>query len=145
MTALDCAESLEDLVAMVQGHLDSVCALVTRVAEGRQFVLAQAGRAMPDFYSAPTTLDYSICQHCVAMDFPLVIDDALSHPLVRGNRAVSEIGIAAYIGAPLHVQRGEAIGAVCALEFRQRRWTEDDIRFITEATQVADRLVARLT
>ena len=78
------------------------------------------------------------------MDFPLAIDDALSHPLMRGNLAVSKFNVAAYIGAPVHVENGEAMGAVCAIEFHQRRWTEEDIRFITDAARMADGLIVNL-
>ena len=143
MNTLDCAETLEDLVALVQRHLQSWCAQVTRVTDDRQLVLAYAGRPLPNCNSGPTTLDYSICQHSVAMDFPLVIDDAYSHPLMRGNRAVSEIGIGAYIGVPMHVQRGKATGAICAIELHQRRWTDDNLRLMTDCAGIADRLVAK--
>jgi len=77
------------------------------------------------------------------MDFPLVIDDTVYHPLLKGNLAFSELGIAAYLGAPVHVHEGTAIGAICALEFRQRRWTSHDIDYISYAAVVADRLLVK--
>lgn len=135
------AQTLQDLVALVQGQLDVVCALVTRVTGEQQFVLAHAGRVVADWDAGPTTLDYSICQHCVAMNFPLVIEDAFSHPLLRGNRAVSDLGVAAYIGAPVHLGNGRTVGAICALDFHRRHWTDDDLRLMTDCAHIADRLV----
>lgn len=135
------AETLGDLVALVQRHLEAAFTLVTRISEDRQHVLAHAGRPLPDWFKTSASLDYSICQHSVAMDFPLVIDDALSHPLMRGNRAVTELNIAAYLGAPVHAASGPAMGTICAVEFHQRRWTEDDVRFIADAARAADRLL----
>lgn len=144
MTTSDSAETLEELAVRVRSCLEAACALVTRVTEDRQYVLAHAGRQLPDWFMAGTTLDYSICQHSVAMDFPLVIDDALSHPLLHGSRAVSELNIAAYIGAPVHVRCGKAMGTICAVDFHLRRWTEEDINHIIESARVADRILARL-
>lgn len=135
------AQTLQDLVALVQGRLDVVCALVTRVIGDHQFVLAHAGRPLAAWDAGPTTLDYSICQHCVAMDYPLIIEDAFSHPLLRGNRAVSDLGVAAYIGAPVHLGYGRTVGAICALDFHRRNWSDDDLRLMTDCAHIADRLV----
>ncbi len=144
MTTPESANTLDDLVALVRNHLDAAIVLITRITKDRQYMLAHAGRALPQEFAGETTLDYSICQHSVAMNFPLVIDDALSHPLMHGNLAVSELGIAAYIGAPVHVQSGKAMGTICALEFHQRRWTEEEVRFITDAARRADSLLVKL-
>lgn len=143
MITPDSAETLEELVAQVQRHLAAACAMITEVTADRQRVLAHAGRRLPDWFMAGAPLDYSICQHCVAMDFPLVIDDAITHPLLRGNRAVSELNIAAYLGAPVHRPAGTAIGAICAVEFHQRRWSEAEIRFVTDSARIADALLVR--
>lgn len=145
MTTLDSAESLEALVVTVHRNLEAATVLLTRVTEQHQSVLAHAGHALPDWFLDEAPLDFSICQHSAAMDFPLVIDDALTHPLMRGNRAVSELNVAAYIGAPVHVPPGTPIGAICALEFHQRRWSENDVRFITDAARRADTLLADLS
>lgn len=142
MATLDDAATLEELTALVRGQLDAACTLVTRIDDDGQSVLAHAGRRLPDLFMRKASLDYSICQHSVAMDFPLVIDDALSHPLLRGSLAVEELGIAAYIGAPVHDRDGTATGTICALEFHQRRWSEDEVSFIIEAARIADRLIS---
>lgn len=142
MTTAEGAETLEELTALVRSHLDAACVLVTRVTEDRQLVLAHAGRPLPGWFTGSTTLDYSICQHSVAMDFPLVIDDTFSHPLVRDSRAVTKLAIAAYIGAPVHGPSGRATGTLCAVEFHQRRWTEEDIDYMIAAARIADRIIA---
>lgn len=144
MTTTDSATTLDELVVLVQSHLKAATVMVTRVTDDRQYVLAHAGRPLPETLLNSAALSYSICQHSVAMDFPLVIDDAFSHPLMRGNLAVSELSIGAYIGAPVHVERGKALGAICGIEYHQRRWTEDDVRLITDAARHADSLMVNV-
>jgi GAF domain-containing protein len=142
MATLDGAATLEELAALVRSHLDVACTLVTRVTADRQYILAHAGLKIPDWLMRSTTLDYSICQHSAGMNFPLVIDDTFSHPLMRGNLAVEELGVAAYLGAPVHSRDDDATGAVCALEFHRRQWMEDDVTFIIAAAQRADRIIS---
>lgn len=144
MTSPDGATTLDELVTLVRTGLGAACVMITRVTDDKQTVLAHAGRSLPEWFGRSASLDYSICQHSVAMNFPLVIDDAISHPLLRGNRAVTELNVAAYIGVPIHAQPGKAMGALCAVEFHQRRWTEEDVTLITEAARKADSLMATL-
>ena len=144
MNRPDGARTLDELTALVQKQLNAACVLVTRVTESRQYVLAHAGRSLPSWFTGCTSLDYSICQHSVAMDFPLVIDDTFSHPLMRGNLTVEELSVAAYIGAPVHVREGLAIGTLCAVEFHQRRWPDEEIQYMIDAAQVADTIIAEL-
>ena len=143
MKTLEGAATLEELAVLVRSHLGAACALVTRITQDRQHVLALAGRRMPDWFMHSAPLDYSICCHSVAMDFPLVIEDTLLHPLMRNNLAVHELGITAYLGAPVHAATGESIGTVCALEFHRRRWTEEDVSFIIKAARIADRIFVK--
>jgi GAF domain-containing protein len=140
---LDQAQSLGELTKLVCAQLRCAGALVTQVTETQQEILANSGLDLPAQFGSSTPLSHSICQHTAAIDFPLVIDDTVYHPLLRGNLAFQDLGIAAYLGAPVYVHEGKAIGAICALEFRQRRWSSEDIEFIIRSAVVADRLIVR--
>ena len=137
------AQSMGDLTKLVCQQLSCAAVLITQVTEAQQEILANTGLDLPAHFGSSTPLSHSICQHTAAIDFPLAIDDTIYHPLLRGNMAFPELGIAAYLGAPVHVHEGKAIGALCALEFRQRRWSSQDIELVTEAAKVADRLLVR--
>lgn len=78
------------------------------------------------------------------MNFQLVIDDAQHHPLMKGNRTVEELGVAAYLGSPISVHPDKAIGTICAIEHSPRRWTEANIEDITIAAVAANKLLLRL-
>ncbi|WP_170311809.1 GAF domain-containing protein [Sulfitobacter sabulilitoris] len=140
---IETAPTLERLVKATNDVLGAVGVLVTRVTNTRQIVLANSGIALPATLASWQPLSHSICQHAVAMDFPLAIDDTITHPLLQGNSAFSDLRVAAYLGAPVHDRRGKATGAICALEVRQRRWTQENIDTIRQAAAVADRLIQR--
>ncbi|QCO58094.1 GAF domain-containing protein (plasmid) [Pseudorhodobacter turbinis] len=79
----------------------------------------------------------------IAMDFPLIIDDTITHPLLRDSLAFQDLGIVAYLGVPVHAHEGKTTGVFCAVELKQRRWSARDIEIITQAAQHAERLFAR--
>ena len=89
-------------------------------------------------------IDYSICLHATEMDFPLVVDDAHSHPLLRNNRMVAEYSVAAYLGAPIHLPgSGKAAGTICAMHRKPRRWSAEETRRVIDAAQVIDGLLGQ--
>ena len=116
-------------------------AMVTRKQDKHYDILASAGFELPAPFNVELPFEYSICQHTVAMDYPLLIEDTVFHPLLHDCKAFEEFGITAYLGAPVRGADGKAIGAVSAIEFRRRRWTPQDIAFIAHAAQQAEGLV----
>ena len=144
MDTLDTTGSLQDLVVATNNLIRCAGVLVTRVTNQNQTILANSGLRLPAKFASSTPLSHSICQHVVAMDFPLVIDDTITHPLLQSNLAFDELRIAAYLGAPVHARSGKPVGAICALELRQRRWSQADIEAIKCAAKAADDLILRL-
>ena len=114
---IDNSSSLNELVANLRAELHSAAVMVTIVGDHDQHVLAIGGMSMPAEFQDSMPLDHSICQHTKAMDFPLAIDDTVSHPLLRNNKAFSNLGVTSYVGAPIH-DRQKSIGAVCAVELK---------------------------
>ncbi len=56
-----------------------------------------------------------------------MIEDARTHPLVRGNPAITDLKACAYAGAPLITDDGHALGTLCVLDEQPRSWTADQI------------------
>ena len=108
---------------------------------------ALGGRAQAE-WEVPVGLDASYCQHVVASDRALLVEDARVHPLVRGSRATVEAGIVSYAGVPLRAPAalgpglaGRVIGTVCVVDFAPRRWTDEDLALLTD---LADAVRAEL-
>ena len=107
--------------------LDAPIALITLVDQNRQFFKSSIGLPEPVATSRETPLSYSFCQHVVSSGNPLRVDDATTHDLLCHNRSVIEFSVIAYIGVPLCTQTGHVIGTLCALDVKQRTWTDNDL------------------
>src|SRR5262245_20878149 len=103
------------LVDLISELLSTPIALVSLVADSRQFFKAAVGLAEPWASRRETPLSHSFCKHVVASGAPLVVSDARESALLRDNPAISELGVIAYAGVPLHVN-GEPVGAFCAID-----------------------------
>ncbi len=57
---------------------------------------------------------------------PLEVVDAREHPTVKGNPAIEELRVIAYLGVPLITRRGETLGSLCAIDHEPREWTPRD-------------------
>lgn len=135
---------LDELAHSVRERLKCDGVLITQVTHDRQIVMANSGLQLPTALTTEMPLPFSICQHVVAIDFHLVIDDAASHPMLHDNLAVSDLGIHAYLGAPVHIREAEPFGATCALQNQQRHWSYKDIENIMFAARRADGLLAQI-
>lgn len=85
----------------------------------------------------PVSLDFSYCQHVVASKAPVAIADSRVHPLTRESRATRESGIVSYAAAPLTTADGHTLGTLCAIDFRVREWTPDEMEILRALAAVA--------
>lgn len=74
--------------------------------------------------------EMTFCTHCVSSGAPLVVKNSAAEPFFRGNPAVSRHRIRAYVGVPLRTSRGIAIGTLCALDYRPREISPEDVRVL---------------
>jgi PAS domain S-box-containing protein len=106
-------------------------ASVALVDEYRQFFKSAIGFPEPIQRARGTPLTHSICQHVVTLREPLVIPDTSLHSMVSDNPCV-QLGVAAYLGVPLILPGGEAIGTLCVIDVRPREWTAADLASLQE-------------
>ncbi|HZZ52505.1 MAG TPA: SpoIIE family protein phosphatase, partial [Pseudonocardia sp.] len=79
-----------------------------------------------------TPLTHSFCQHVVASERPLIIDDATRHPWVRDSLAIAELGVRAYAGIPLSDDAGNVLGSLCAIDVTARTWSQAELVTLTD-------------
>lgn len=77
----------------------------------------------------------------IEMNHELIIDDTLTHPLVKGSGAIKVMGIMAYIGVPYRLS-GQAIGGVSVVHQHRRNWTEAEIEAVRAVARQLDRVAA---
>ena len=112
-------------------------ALVSLVDAERQFFAAQSGLPEPWASRRQTPLSHSFCQHVVTSRAPLVVADARTHPFLRDNLAIPDLGVVAYAGVPLIDADGRALGSFCAIDGAPRDWTADELVLLRDLADLA--------
>nr|WP_269205347.1 GAF domain-containing SpoIIE family protein phosphatase [Motilibacter aurantiacus] len=111
-------------------------ALVSLVEVRRQFFPGQAGLDGPDADARETDISRSLCRFVVASGRPFVVADTAVDPLTRTSRAAVEDDIGAYAGVPVTDDDGHVLGALCAVEYSPRVWSEEDLTLLTELAEL---------
>jgi len=122
-------DRLTRLAARVVGA--PVC-LVSLVDNRRQFFKSMVGLTGAVAEKRETPLTHSFCQHVITSGVPLVVDDARANPLVCDNPAIRDLGVASYLGVPIHSPDGFIVGSFCVMDSRPRNWSERDCELLTE-------------
>lgn len=120
-------EDFDRLSRLASKTVRTPVALVTLVAEDRQFFKSCLGLPDPWGMWRQTPLSHSFCQHVVATCRPLVIADAREDERVRENLAIRDLGVIAYLGIPLTTPDGNCLGSFCVIDRVPRQWSEDEI------------------
>ncbi len=95
-------------------------ALVTLVDASHQEVYALVGSGQ----DAPR--EQAFCAHVVGSGEMLVVEDATGDDRFADNPLVARTGgIRFYAGAPLRTPDGHAVGALCAISYEPRHFTEE--------------------
>lgn len=118
--------------ALVARLLRVPVALVSIVETDRQFFKSQLGLASPYAESRQTPLSHSFCRLVVQDREPLVVADSRQDDRVKDNLAIQDLGVAAYLGAPIVLGDGRVVGSLCAIEHVAREWSPDDLAILTE-------------
>ena len=92
-------------------------------------MMASPGRVLPR--------DHSFCPRVVARRKALALDDVRDYPRFAGAPVVDEIGVRSYLGAPLIDRTGIALGTVCVVDVKPRRWGRGGLETIkSQATEL---------
>lgn len=123
---------LEIFTRLVARLVDVPVALVSLVDDTRQFFPAAAGLPEPHESLRSTPVDHSLCQHVVTSGAPLVVANAVDHPMVCDIPAVAELGVGAYAGMPLVDGRGHVLGSLCAIDVVAREWSDAELDILQD-------------
>jgi PAS domain S-box-containing protein len=130
-------EAFDRLTRMAARLLGAPVALVTLVAEDRQFFKSATGLPEPWASCREGPLSHSFCRHVAASGEPLLVEDARRHPVLQSNPAVRELGWIAYAGVPLVTRQGEVVGAFSVADGMPRDWSERDLALLRDLASCA--------
>ena len=125
-------EAFDRFASLVRRLLDVPVALVSLVDDVRQFFPGQSGLAEPWLSKRETPLTHSFCQWVVIEGEAKVYPDARSHPQVRDNLAIPDLGVAAYAGMPLTDADGRVLGSLCAIDTVPREWSATETAILAD-------------
>ncbi|MET3889357.1 methyl-accepting chemotaxis protein [Bosea sp. OAE506] len=124
--------AFDNLTRLAKDMLGVPVALISLVDADRQWFKSAEGLPEPWASRRETPLSHSFCKHVVESGKPFTVEEAVSHPLVKDNMAIPDIGVQAYLGMPLVLPGGVVIGSLCAIDSKPRQWTEDDHTLLRE-------------
>lgn len=105
-------KGFDDIVSLARIVCDTPVALVSLVAEDRQWFKARVG-----FPACETDLSRSVCAHVLTESDQLVIPDLTQDPRTRANPLVmGEPHIRFHAGAPLRTPEGEVLGSLRVID-----------------------------
>ncbi|SHH29259.1 HWE histidine kinase domain-containing protein [Marivita hallyeonensis] len=132
-------EEAFDRVVRLATHIIGVpVGLVSFVDGTRQFFKAHKGLPPEVASASQTPLSHSFCQYVVSKDQPLAVADARTHPLLKENLAVPDLGVVAYLGVPVHAPGGEPLGSLCAIDGEARDWNRQDLDVLRDLTAMLE-------
>jgi two-component sensor histidine kinase len=134
--------AFDRITSLVSRLLRAPVALVSLVDTDRQFFMSSFGLSEPWASARQTPISHSFCQHVVARATPLIVEDARTDPVVCDNPAVTELGVAAYLGVPLQTPAGHVLGSLCAIDTKVRAWSEADIAVMKDMAAIVMREIA---
>ncbi|MBL0930141.1 MAG: GAF domain-containing protein [Alphaproteobacteria bacterium] len=123
----------DDIVAVARAIFGTSMAHIPLIDKDRQWLKARVGHDIVE-----TPRDVSFCAHAILRDDALVVPDAREDPRFHDNPYVEGEGLRFYVGQPLRVADGAAIGTLCVADLGLR----DDP---TQAQLDALAALARLT
>jgi GAF domain-containing protein len=123
---------------------DAPYAMVNFISEERQYfagLYTVPGGGDPGRVMAKT---HGWCPHVVVRRLALVLDDVCAYPRFAGNPVIDEVGVRAYLGAPLIDRTDTTLGTICVVDTQQHDWGREGLHTIKSmATELVDRIHQR--
>lgn len=130
-------ETFDRFTRLASAILKTPVALVSLVDRHRQFFKSSVGLPEPWATSRETPLSHSFCQHVVSSNQTLAVADARTHPLLRDNLAIADLGVIAYLGIPLTTAEGYTLGSYCAIDTVPHEWSDEDVEILRDLAGLA--------
>ncbi|HEX2134497.1 MAG TPA: ATP-binding protein [Microvirga sp.] len=129
--------AFDRLTKLASTFLRAPVSLVSLIDADRQFFKSSIGLREPLASCRETPLSHSFCKYVTSSRQALVVADARTHRLLRDNPAIRDFGVVAYLGIPIHTPNGEAIGSLCVIDYRPRRWADRDREVMEQLAAIA--------
>jgi signal transduction histidine kinase len=134
-------EQFDRLTRLASVLLDVPATFFSLVDEDRDFYKSCFGFPEP-LASERQLFGTTFCHYSIVANGALVIPDTRADPVYRTVPTVETLGVAAYLGVPVHAPGGEVLGSFCAIDFQSKQWSGLEIEIMKELAVSAEREVA---
>lgn len=87
--------------------------------------------------------DHGYCMYVVTRGHAMALDQVTDYHLFAGNPVVDEVGVRAYLGAPLIDETG-TLGTICVLDTETHDWGAQGVAFVkARAAELVQRMHQR--
>ncbi|HEU0103136.1 MAG TPA: GAF domain-containing protein [Mycobacteriales bacterium] len=133
---------LSRLVRLAALGVEAECGQLSLLAEQQ---VATAVRCADGGYAEQSSaIEDSLCSVTVLSGDVLVVADARAHPWLHDLAPVLSGAVVAYLGVPLRLADGTAVGALCVYGPSPRAWTDRDVGLTCEVADVVALELERL-
>ncbi len=131
------AETVYDRITETASEIVGVpVSLVSMVGDRYQFFKSMVGLPEPWASDRSTPLSHSFCQHVVASNEPLVVEDARNVDFLKDNLAIPDLNVIGYLGIPLTLKDGKPLGSFCVIDGAPRQWNDTEIAIVREFADI---------
>jgi signal transduction histidine kinase len=129
-------EAFDRLTRLASEFLDAPLAQVNLIDDHRQFSKSSlVPEGWPEDPNTPLADCY--CKWAVAAREPIAVGDARIDPRTCDTASLRELNLVSYLGIPLIMSTGHALGTLCVAGFETREWTEREVRLLTDLSASA--------
>jgi signal transduction histidine kinase len=126
-------EAFDRLTRLAATFLGVPLAMVNLVDERRHF--SKSCLAPPDWKGGTVVpLADTCCKLAVIDRAPVAIEDTRLDPRVRHGAMVTRGNVLSYLGVPIILSTGQALGTLCVAGFQPRHWTEAEVKVMQDLT-----------
>jgi len=129
-------ESFDRLTRLAAKLTGAPVTFVSLVDADRDFYKSAYGMGEP-LRSTRELTGRTFCHYALASGEALILEDVTQLPVFRDVPTVGSLGVRAYAGIPLRTEDGEVLGSFCAVDFKPKQWTEQDIEVLVELAHSA--------
>ncbi len=124
-------EAFDRLTRLAAEFLKAPLAQVNLVDDHRQFSKSTvAPEGWPDDPNTP--LEDCYCKWAVAECAPVVVADARTDTRTCDSKPLRDQNLVSYLGVPLVLSTGHALGTLCVAGFEPREWTPRELRVLQD-------------
>ncbi len=125
--------AFDRLAQLAARIVDAPLTIVSLVGAEKQYFVADYGLPSPFKESRELPIDSSICRYTLEGE-SIISSNALNDPLLKFHPSTGPWGIVALVVIPLINPDGQVLGTFCAIDSKEREWTDHEIDVMRELT-----------